>query len=67
MFFFVVTTLVGFNDAIDLDDMVNEVQTNILGLEGCKEQSQINFLDNGLGNLEELQLAMKICTSVDVV
>jgi hypothetical protein len=42
-------------------------QTNILGLEGCKEQSQINFLDNGLGNLEELQLAMKICTSVDVV
>jgi hypothetical protein len=48
-FIFVVATLAGFNDVIDLDDMVNEVP-NILGSKGCKEESQVDFLDNGLGN-----------------
>ncbi len=51
---------------IDLDDMVNKV-LNILGWKGCNEQSQVDFLDNGLGNLEESQLATKIYIGVDVV
>jgi len=44
----VASTLARFNDVIDLDDMVNEVP-NILGSEGCKEESQVDFLDGGLG------------------
>jgi hypothetical protein len=46
--------------------MVNKVP-NILDSKGYKEQSQVNFLDIGLGNPEESQPATEICTSVDVV
>jgi hypothetical protein len=65
-FFSTAIALTEFNDVIDLDDMVNEVP-NKLGLEGYKEQSQVNFLDNGSSNPEESQPIMEICTSVDVV
>ncbi len=37
------------------------------GSEGCKEQSQLNFLNNGSSNPKESQLATKICINVDVV
>jgi hypothetical protein len=46
--------------------MVNKIP-NILGSKGSKEQSHIDFLDNGSGNPKESQLATKICTNVNVV
>jgi hypothetical protein len=66
IFSFTVITLARFSDLIDLDDMVNKVQ-NILGSKGCKEQSQVNFLNSGSSNPKESQLTAKICIGVDVV
>ncbi len=65
-FFSATIALIEFNDVINLDDTVNEVP-NKLGLEGYREQSQVNFLDNGSSNPEESQPIMEICTSVGVV
>ncbi len=63
--FFATTTLVGFDDVMDLDDMAIEVP-NTLGSKGCQEQSQVDYHDNGFAILEESQLAIEVCI-VEVV
>ncbi len=63
--FFATTTLVGFDDVMDLDDMVIEVP-NTLGSKGWQEQSQVDCHDNGSSILEESQLAIEVCI-VEVV
>jgi hypothetical protein len=65
VFFFVATTMLRFDDVMDLDDMVIEVP-NTLGSKGCHEQSQVDYRDSGSSILKESQPTTEVCI-VEVV
>jgi len=63
--FFFATTIAGFDDVMDLNDMIIEVP-NTLGSNNCQEQSQVDRYDNGSSIPKESQPTTKVCT-IEVV